>query len=168
MKTYNFRQNPGAKTITFAIVYFIVVFSICYFVFGGIDGMADKVNNLGAKAAGLLVGILILGPFIILLTFVSPKLKVELGQDFLSIKTGKKQQNISFSEIGSMVINDKKLNTLKIFDRNGNLISSFSSQNDPDALLEIAANISKFGFSKENTVLQFFGKEFDRITYIRA
>ncbi|WP_312322355.1 hypothetical protein [Soonwooa sp.] len=90
MKTYNFRQNPGAKAIIFAIVYFAVVFSISYFVFGSIDGRADKVNNLGAKAAGLLVGILILGPFIILLTFVSPKLKVELGQDFLSIKTGKK------------------------------------------------------------------------------
>ncbi len=168
MKTYNFRQNPGVKAMIFAIVYFAVVFSICYFTFGGIDGMADKVNNLGAKAAGLLVGILILGPFIILLTFVSPKLKVELGQDFLSIKTGKKQQNISFSEIGSMIVNDKKLNTLKIFDRNRNLISSFSSQNDPDALLEIAANISKFGFNKENTVLQFFGNKFDRITYTRT
>lgn len=168
MKIYNFRQNPGVKAIIFAIVYLAAAFSICYFAFGGIDGMADKVNNLGAKAAGLLVGILILGPFIILLKFVSPKLKVEVGQDFLSIKTGKKQQNISFSEIGSMVINDKKLNTLKIFDRNGNLISSFSSQNDPDALLEIAADISKFGFNKENTILQLFGKEFHRITYTRA
>ena len=67
-----------------------------------------------------------------------------------------------------MILNNKKSNTLKIFNRKGNLITGFSSQNIPNALLEIAANISKLGFNKENTVLQFFDKKFDRITYTRA
>lgn len=168
MKIYTFRQNPGAKAVIFSIIYFGAVFSICYFFFGGINGMADKVNNLGAKASGLLIGVVFLAPFIVLLKYTSPKMQVELGQDFLSLKTGSKQQNISFAEIGSMILNDKKLNTLKILDRSGNLISDFSSQTNPDALLEIAAEISKSGFNKEKSVLKLLGKEFDKITYKRA
>ncbi|WP_300670088.1 hypothetical protein [Soonwooa sp.] len=168
MKTYNFRQNPGAKAVIFAIVYFAVVFSICYFAFGGINGMADKVNNVGSgKIVGVVVGFAFLAPFIILLQYVSPKIKVELGQDFLSIKTGSKQQNVSFAEIGTMILNDKKINTLKLLDRSGNLISDMSCQSSPTALSDIATEISKSGFNKEKSTLNFFGKDFDRITYRR-
>jgi hypothetical protein len=168
VKTYNFRQNPGAKAVIFTIIYFGAVFAVCYFVFGGFNGMADKVNNLGAKAAGLIVGFAFLMPFILLLQYVSPKIKVELAQDYLSIKTGNKQQNVSFTDIGTMILNDKKINTLKLLDRSGNLISNMSCQSSPNALLEIATEISKSGFNKEISTLNFFGKDFDRITYKKS
>jgi hypothetical protein len=173
MKTFTFENINKAsiiKGLIIAAVYLGTVFGICYIIFGGITGMADKVNNFGsAKAAGLIIGVIVLLPFFIILQFIHPKITVEIDSEKIINKMkGKPDEIIQLSSIDKMELNVRKINKLDIYDDKGNLITYFNPAKHPTVLEQIISEIvSHKEYEKKSKTENYFGKSLERTTYKR-
>ena len=170
MKKFEFKQNDLKRGIPFAIIYLLSVFIFCYIKFDGILGMADAVNNFGsAKGVGLLIGLGVIGPFIILLAVIMPKVSVEISDDKLLFHKGKKDNKIMYLEdIAKIQINVDKLNQMEIFGRDGAVFIAIQPQHKPEILKEIISEISKHvAFSKQTSNRNYFGQNIETSVYTR-
>lgn len=96
MNTFQFKSHNVKKGLIFGFGYLIVVFILCCLIFGGINGLADAVNNFGsAKGLGILVAVVVIGPLVILLQFINPKIEIQVDKNNLSIKQPRKEDRKS-------------------------------------------------------------------------
>lgn len=165
MKTFQFKLNDKKKGVILAITYLAVAFTICYFLFGGITGMVDKVNSFGsAKAAGLIVGIIILGPFFILLRLVQPKVSVDIDTQKMTVaQTGKELLVVPLSAIDRMELNTANFNTLRIYDKQNNLLVHLQAAQHVNPLKQIIEELSNDGFVKNKGSRTFFNAEIETL-----
>lgn len=170
MKTFQFKSHHVKRGLILSFTYMLVVFAIFYLIYGGIDGMADAANNFGsAKGLGLLVAVLIIGPLVLLLQFISPKIEVQINKDDLLLKQpGKPDKNIPLADIHMIKINHALVNQLQLFDHNSQLIASIHPQNDGEIIYKIADEIAKCGlFAKQKGSKKLFGNKVETQLYTR-
>lgn len=172
MKEYNFKHisdKSKTKGLIIGLVYLIVVFLGCYFLFGGINGMADAVNNFGsAKGIGLLVGIAFLAPLIIMIQFIHPKITIEVNSESI-VKKDKNAntEKISISSISKMQVNIQKINELRLFDKDEKLLLSLTPFQRADIISKIVDEILKHkAFNKDVKIEKQFGNNIEKTTYI--
>jgi len=169
-KRFEFKQNDLKRGVPFAIIYLVSVFIFCYIKFDGILGVADAVNNIGsAKGAGLLIGLGVIGPFVILLAVIMPKISVELFDDKLLFLKGKRENKIMyFEDIAKIQINVDKLNQMDFFGKDGSVFIKIQPQHKPEILKEIIFEISKHvAFSKQTSNRNYFGQNIETSIYTR-
>lgn len=170
MKTFQFKSHNVKKGLIFGFSYLIIVFIIFSLIYGGINGMADAVNNFGsAKALGFLVAILVIGPFVVILQLINPKIEVHIGSQHMLIKQKKKpDQEIPLEDIYSMKINHSLVNQLQIFDQQGQLIITIHPQQDMQIIYGIAAEIAQHTFfTQEKGSRKIFGNPIETMSYTR-
>ena len=169
MKTFEFKQNDLKRGIPFAIVYLVLVFVGCYFYFGGLLGMADAANILGSdKATGFLIGLAVLAPFLILLTVLMPKVKVELGLDKITISDKNNQKVIFYNEIYALQLNVSNLNKLDFLGEQNNVLAHMQPQSKPEILTQIINEISNHVmFTKLKGRKKYFGNSIETTIYTK-
>ena len=170
MKTFKFKQHNQQKAIPFAIIYLIIAFTLFYFICGGIIGMANQVNKIGsAKAAGIIVAILVLGPFFILLQLLHHKIEVDIDSLKLFVKKNNKECNvINLDTIDKLELNKTKVNRLDVYDRQNNLLIYFHPVNAPDVLNQIIKEIASSGnFVRTTGTQSYFSTKIETFTYKR-
>lgn len=170
MKTFEFKQHDPKKNIPVAVVYILIVFLTGYFWLGGIDGMAATVNNSGsAKGIGLLVGVLIIGPFILLLQVMNRKVRVTIdGQMIRVTQKTKDEKIVPLHLIDSMTINIAGINKMAICDEQHTVLLTFHPSNAPSLLMQIAEAVNAhLRFTKEKGTKKFMGTAIDTLTYKR-
>lgn len=170
MKTFDFKQNDLKRGIPFAIIYLLVVFAGCYLYFGGFLGMANALDSVGSgRGIGLIIGVVVLGPFIILLTVLMPKVKLELGANALTISSNKNQKQIAYDEIYALQLNMNKLNRLDIIGKQNNVLVHIQPQSQPQILSQIIAEINNhIAFTKQTGSKSYFGTSVETALYIRS
>ena len=164
-----YKQNDLKRGIPLAIIYFITVFLICYFIFGGISGMADAVNNFGsARGIGLLVGLGFLAPFFVLSYMAMPKMKIELHPDKMVIFKNKLEPVIiPYNNISQLQFNVRNINRLDILDRNNNIVFYLQPQHKVEVLQQTISAIAQHkGFIKQTGQKRYFGRNIQTIIYI--
>lgn len=168
MKTFEFKQNDLKRGVPFAISYCAIMFVGCYFYFGGVFGMADAVDNLGAKASGFLIGLAVLAPFLILLMVLMPKVKVELGSDAINISSNKDQKQIAYKEIFALRLNMINLNRLDNLGQHNNVLAHIQPQSKPEILNQIISEVSNhIPFTKQTGSKNYFGTKIETAIYVR-
>ncbi|MGF7027168.1 MULTISPECIES: hypothetical protein [Sphingobacterium] len=170
MNTFQFKSHNVKKGLIFGFGYLIVVFILCCLIFGGINVLADAVNNFGsAKGLGILVAVVVIGPLVILLQFINPKIEIQVDKNNLSIKQPKKEDKIiPFEVIHSMEINHSLVNQLQLFDHNGKLLTTIHPQNDMNVIFSIANIIAQHGgFTQKRGTKKIFGNPVETISYFR-
>lgn len=168
MKTVHFKQHNTKMAIGVAVVYLIIVFSVAYFGFGGINGMAEKVNHIGSpKGVGLIVGIVVLAPLFILLQFLHPNLTVGMDAQKLMIQQkGKQDMIIHFNAIDRIELNTKTLNRLDIYDKQNNLLNYLHPSNKPEILqLIIREIVHATGFGTIKSSRKIMGRNIETLIY---
>ncbi|WP_313492306.1 hypothetical protein [Sphingobacterium multivorum] len=139
-------------------------------IFGGINGMADAANNFGsAKGLGILVAVVIIGPLVVILQLINPKIEVQVDSANLSIRQPKKEDSIiPLKEIYIMEINHALVNQLQLFDQNRQLLATIHPQNDTNVIFSIASAIAQQGrFVKTKGNKKIFGNPVETISYSR-
>ncbi len=167
MKTFQFKSHQVKKGLIFGLIYLVVVFILCYMIFGGINGMADAANNFGsAKGLGILVAVVIIGPLVVILQLINPKIEVQVDSANLSIRQPKKEDSIiPLKEIYIMEINHALVNQLQLFDQNRQLLATIHPQN---VIFSIASAIAQQGrFVKTKGNKKIFGNPVETISYSR-
>ncbi len=170
MKTFQFKSHQVKKGLIFGLIYLVVVFILCYMIFGGINGMADAANNFGsAKGLGILVAVVIIGPLVVILQLINPKIEVQVDSANLSIRQPKKEDSIiPLKEIYIMEINHALVNQLQLFDQNRQLLATIHPQNDTNVIFSIASAIAQQGrFVKTKGNKKIFGNPGETISYSR-
>ncbi|WP_114792558.1 hypothetical protein U0035_02255 [Niabella yanshanensis] len=168
MKTYHLKQHSIPRSITIAIIYLIVIFALSSFFFGGINGMADKVNSMGsAKGAGFVVGIAVIAPLFILLRFLNPTVTVDIDDRKMTIRQkGKQDLLIHFNAIDRLELNVKNVNRLDIYDKQNNLLVYLQPNNQPQILQPIIRNIvNATGFHVIRGSRKIMGNKIDTLLY---
>jgi hypothetical protein len=170
MNTFQFKSHNVKKGLIFGFGYLIIVFILCFLIFGGINGLADAVNNFGsAKGLGILVAVVVIGPLIILLQIINPKIEIQVDNDNLAIKQSKKDDKIiPLAAIHSMEINHSLVNQLQLFDQHRKLLTTIHPQNDMNVIFSIAHVIAQHGgFTKKKGTKKIFGNPVETISYAR-
>jgi hypothetical protein len=170
MKTFQFKSHHVKKGLIFGFSYLIIVFTIFYLIYGGINGMTDAVNNFGsAKALGFLVAIIVIGPFVVILQLINPKIEVLIDHQHILIKQQKKpDQDILLDDIYSMKINHSLVNQLQLFDQQGQLLITIHPQQDMQIIYGIAAEIAQHkSFIKQKGSKKIFGNPIETMSYTR-
>ncbi|RZJ82283.1 MAG: hypothetical protein EOO47_01180 [Flavobacterium sp.] len=169
MKTFEFKQNDLKRGVPFAIIYLGAVLTACYLYFGGFLGMANALENFkSGKALGLLVGLCVLGPFIVILTLLMPKVKVEVGSNAITISSNKNQKQISYTEIYALRLNMTNLNRLDILDQQNNVLTYIQPQNKPEFLAQIIKEVANHVvFTKQVGSKKYFTSTIETAFYIR-
>lgn len=170
LKKIEFKQNDLKRGIPLAVIYFVMVFTICYLIFGGIIGMADAVNNFGsAKGIGLLVGLGFLAPFFVLQQVVMPRNTIAFYPDKIAVYKNKKEEAvIYYSNIAAMQLNVRNINRLDIIDGQQNILYYIQPQSKPQVLEETVSEISKYiDLERQRGSKRYFGKNIETSTYTR-
>ena len=170
MKTFQFKSHNVKRGIIFGFTYLIIVFIIFSIIYGGINGMADAVNNFGsAKALGFLVAIIIIGPFVVILQVINPKIEVLIDHQHMLIKQQKKpDQDILLDNIYSMKINHSLVNRLQLFDQQGQILITIHPQQDMQIIYGIATEIAQHkSFIQQKGSKKIFGNPVETISYTR-
>jgi len=170
MRTFQFKSHNIKKGLIFGFGYLIVVFLVLCIVFDGVNGLADTINNFGsAKGLGLLVAVVVIGPLVILLQYINPKVDILIDNDYLHIRQAKRNdQIIALAVIDRMEINQKLVNQLQLFDQNKQLLANIHPQSDTTVIFLIANAISqqeKLKQSKGNK--KIFGNTIETVSYYR-
>lgn len=171
MNTFQFKSHNVKKGLIFGFGYLIVVFILFCLIFGGINGLADAVNNFGsAKGLGILVAVVVIGPLVILLQFINPKIEIQVDKDKLSIKQPKKGDKvILLNVIDKMEINHSLVNQLQLFSKNGQLLTTIHPQNDMNVIFAIAEAIAQHSrFIQKKGNKKIFGNSVETISYSRG
>lgn len=165
MKTFQFKKNDKKRGAILAIAYLVIVFMICYFLFGGINGMADKVNSFGsAKAAGLIIGIIVLLPFFVLLRLIQPMVSVNIDTQKMTVaQKGKEVIVVPIGTIDKMELNVTNFNTLNIYDKLNNLLVHLQVPQQSNTLKQIADELSSSGFEKNKGSRRYFNTEIETL-----
>ena len=171
MNTYHYLEvNPG-KGIAFALIYIILIVIILSFVFGGFLGLANAVNNFGSsKGLGFLIGIVCLAPIFFLMKFIYPKITISTN-DTEIVVTRKNQpyKIIRFDEINGVVENQKRLNTLTIYDRNNEILFHLQPFNNHQIMQKITKEvIAKHEFKKAIIQKKLFNTSYNSTIYARV
>ena len=133
MKTFEFKQHQVKKAFLIGIPYLIAVFFICYFLFGGINGMADKVNNMGSFRGALVIGAVILIPLFLIQRIAHPKIRVDIDSEKITVKQkGKTDLHILLNSIGKIDMNISVINRINIYNKQGQLITFFHDTNNSE------------------------------------
>lgn len=170
MNTFQFKSHQVKKGLIFGFGYLIIVFMLFCLVFGGINGLADAVNNFGsAKGLGILVAVVVIGPLIILLQFINPKIEIQVDKEKLSIKQPKQEDKIILlNVIDKMEINHSLVNQLQLFDKNGQLLTTIHPQNDMNVIFAIADAVAQYGgFIQKKGNKKIFGNPVETVSYSR-
>lgn len=144
MKTLQVKQH-SKMALPIGIAYLAAVFLIGYFAFGGIDGMADRVNGMGSpKAAGFIVALVVIAPLLVLLRFVHPVLSITVDAGKMMIRQkGKKEKVVPLQVIDRVEWNISAWNRADFYDRQNRLVACFRDTSDPAALLSLLDEISR-------------------------
>lgn len=170
MKTLQFKSHNVKKGLIFGFSYLIIVFTIFSLIYGGINRMADAVNDFGsAKGLGFLVAIIVIGPFVVILQIINPKIEVHIDSQHILIKQKRKpDQDILLEDIYSMKINHSLVNQLQLFDRQGQLIITIHPQQDMQIIYGIAAEIAQQrSFVQQKGSKKIFGNPIETMSYTR-
>lgn len=170
MKTFQFKSHNVKKGLIFGFSYLIIVFTIFSLIYGGINRMADAVNDFGsAKGLGFLVAIIVIGPFVVILQIINPKIEVHIDSQHILIKQKRKpDQDILLEDIYSMKINHSLVNQLQLFDRQGQLIITIHPQQDMQIIYGIAAEIAQQrSFIQQKGSKKIFGNPIETMSYTR-
>lgn len=170
MKTFQFKSHNVKKGLIFGFSYLVIVFAIFSLIYGGINGMADAVNNFGsAKVLGFFVAIIVIGPFVVILQLINPKIEVHIDHQHVLIKQKKKpDQDIPLGDIYSMKINHALVNQLQLFDQQGQLIITIHPQQDMQIIYGIATEIAQHkSFTQQKGSKKIFGNPVETMSYIR-
>lgn len=141
---------------------------MAYFLFGGINGMADKVNGMGsAKGAGFVVGIVVIAPLFVLLRFLNPVVTVDIDDRKMTIRQkGKQDMMIHFNAIDRLELNVKNVNRLDIYDKQNNLLVHLQPNDQPQILQPIIGDIVKVtGFHAIRGSRKIMGNKIDTLLY---
>ncbi len=155
----------------FAVAYLIIVFALFYYVLGGIIGMANQVNRIGSpKAAGLIVAVLVLGPFFLLLQLLHQKIELDINSREMIVKRkGKAAVIINLATIHKMEFNATSINRLDIYDRQNNLLINFHPANTPDVAKQIIKEIcGTTNFERKAGSKSYFRTRIETLTYTRV
>ncbi|PUV25528.1 MULTISPECIES: hypothetical protein [Sphingobacterium] len=170
MKTFQFKSHNVKKGLIFGFAYLFIVFIIFSIIYGGINGMADAVNNFGsAKGLGFLVAIIVIGPFVMLLQIINPKIEVLIDRQHMIIKQHKKTAlDIHLNDIYEMKINHSLVNQLQIFGQQAQLLAKIHPQHDTQVIYKIAAEIAQYEiFLQQKGQKKVFGNPVETISYTR-
>lgn len=151
-----------------ALVYLLVVFSLAYFLPGGINGMADKINGMGsAKGAGFVVGIVVIAPLFVLLRFLNPTVTVDMDERKMTIRQkGRQDMMIHFNAIDRLELNVKNVNRLDIYDKQNNLLVYLQPNNQTQILQPIINDIVKAtGFHAIRGSRKIMGNNINTLLY---
>ncbi|MCT3817450.1 hypothetical protein CMT92_12935 [Elizabethkingia anophelis] len=133
MKTFEFKQHQVKKAFFIGIPYLIVVFLICYFLFGGINGMVDKVNNMGSFRGAFVIGAVILIPLFLIQRIAHPKIRVDIDSEKITVKQkGKTDLHILLNSIGKIDMNISVINRINMYNKEGQLITFFHDTNNSE------------------------------------
>jgi len=133
MKTFEFKQHQVKKALLIGIPYLAAVFFLCYFLFGGINGMADKVNNMGSFRGAFVIGVVILIPLFLILKIAHPKIRVDIDSEKITVKQkGKSDLQIPLNSIGKIDMNIAVINRINLYSKEGQLITFFHDTNNPE------------------------------------
>lgn len=170
MKAFQFKSHNVKKGLIFGFVYLIIVFVIFSVIYGGINGMADAANNFGsAKGLGFLVAIIVIGPLVVILQLINPKIEVLIDQEHIVIRQRKKKdQQVLLKDIHEMTINQSLVNQLQVFGPEGQLLVKIHPQHDTQIIYQIANEIAGHNsFRKEKGTKKIFGNPVETVTYTR-
>lgn len=169
MKIFEFKQNDLKRGVPFAVIYLTAVVLGCYFYFGGFLGMANALEGFkSGKALGLLVGLCVLGPFIVILTMLMPKVKVEVSSNAITISSNKDQKHFTYTEIYALRLNMTNLNRLDILDQHNQVLAHIQPQSKPEVLNQIIAELAnQMAFTKQTGSKSYFGTTVETALYIK-
>lgn len=169
MKTFEFKQNDLKRSVPIAIIYFVLVIVACYLKFGGLFGMANALDNFGStKLAAIVVALAVLVPFIIILSVIMPKVKVELSSNNLTISDKNNQKVIFYNEIFALQLNMSSLNRLDILGRQNDILGFIQPQNNPEILAQVISEISNHVmFTKQKGSKKYFNRSIETTLYSR-
>lgn len=170
MKAFQFKSHNFKKGLIFGFVYLIIVFVIFSVIYGGINGMADAANNFGsAKGLGFLVAIIVIGPLVVILQLINPKIEVLIDQEQIVIRQRKKMdQQVLLKDIHEMTINQSLVNQLQFFGPEGQLLVKIHPQHDTQIIYQIANEIAgHYSFRQEKGTKKIFGNPVETVTYTR-
>lgn len=170
MKAFQFKSHNVKKGLIFGFVYLIIVFVIFSVIYGGINGMADAANNFGsAKGLGFLVAIIVIGPLVVILQLINPKIEVLIDQEQIVIRQRKKMdQQVLLKDIHEMTINQSLVNQLQVFGPGGQPLVKIHPQHDTQIIYQIANEIAGHNsFRQEKGTKKIFGNPVETVTYTR-
>ncbi len=168
MKTFQFKQYNTQKAVIVAVLYLLLVFFLAYLLLGGINGMADTVNNMGsAKGAGFVVGIVVIVPLFVLLRILNPAVAVDIDERKMTVRQkGKQDMMIHFNAIDRLELNVKNVNRLDIYDKQNNLLVYLQPNSQPQILQPIINDIIKAtGFHVVRGSRKIMGNKIDTLLY---
>jgi hypothetical protein len=169
MKTYKYAE------INFIISFFLITTYLALWIIGlsfyfcGFEKLLDKINNFGsAKILSLVVGVFVLAPFIFLSKFFFTKTVITIKKDRIIIqKRGEVEKIIFITEIDSMQVNVKEINTLYLYDKKlKELLAVLPTANINSLIEEIPETISELTpFKKNTTTRNFLNTTYESIFY---
>ncbi len=171
MKTYQYSEINPVKGILFALAYLAVATVITLYISGGVDHLADTVNNFESiKGLGFLAGIIYIVPIFFLIKFIYPKVTISTDKNQLTI-TRKRQPGISiaYNDITSAVLKADKINTLTLYGKANEILFKVHPFNNPQILKEIVRDIITQGVFKQTMEQKKLFKEtYEVISYKRS
>jgi len=118
---------------------------------------------------GFFVAIIVIGPFVVILQLINPKIEVHIDHQHVLIKQKKKpDQYIPLGDIYSMKINHALVNQLQLFDQQGQLIITIHPQQDMQIIYGIATEIAQHkSFTQQKGSKKIFGNPVETMSYTR-
>lgn len=170
MKTFTYAERNIYKTVLFAIIYltFWVIGASWYL--GGLNELLNLINSFpSAKLLGFSVGIIVVGPLVIILKLAFKKVCLTIDDDKLIVqKKGRPAEIVPFHEIYEMKVNHDKMNHLQLIDRNGKSLLDVLPAFKNTIIEAIQTELSQYiRFKTSVSIRKILNSSYHSITYKR-
>lgn len=168
-KRVEFKQTNNRRLRLLAIVYFTLLLAFFLYATMGTDAIISFINSIDYTAVGLVGGILLIAPLLIMIPFTSYHIAVTFDDEKLSVQAkNKKDIVVKYSSIDKMCLNRKRLNELELLNFHSKPLYSFRAVNDGMAIEKILAILTKeIIFRKTTTQVKRRIGTYPVITYKR-
>ena len=168
-KKITFKQTDNCKLKLLAIAYFALLVGFVLYATFGTYAIVNFINSLDYTVAGLLGGIVFIGPLLLMIPFTSYHITVVFDSEKLRVqKKNGRDVTIRYANIATMYLNRKRLCELELLNSYAKPLYSFRSVNNGMAIEEIVTILTKeIAFSKTTTQIKRKLGVYPFITYKR-
>ena len=167
-KRIEFKQTNSAKLKLVTVVYLLLFVAFFMYAFSS-HAIINFINSLNYTVVGLLGGIILIAPLLLMLRFTSYRVAVTFDDEKISVQAkNRKDVTIRYASIDKMCLNRKQLNELELLNFHSKPLYTFRAVNDGMAIEKIVSILcKKIIFSKTTTQVKRRIGAYPVITYKR-
>ncbi len=168
-KRIEFKQTNSAKLTLVAVTYFALLLGFFLYATLGNSRIASFISSLDYTIVGLLGGVLLLAPLLLMLPFTSYRIAVIFDDEKLRVKAkNKKDVVVKYSGIDKMYLNRKRLCELELVSFHSKPLYTFRAVNNGAAIDKIVLILAEeITFRKTTTQVKKRIGRYPFVTYKR-